>query len=361
MSELLLTDARYAALAARDAAADGAFVYAVASTGIACRPSCPAPTPRRDRVRVFETVADALAAGFRPCRRCRPDGAPSEMDAAVDRVRTHIDAALAADPDARLRLADLAAVAGASPGAVQRAFTRRVGLSPRAYVDARRVETARAALREGATVLEATVAAGFGSATALYARTDTALGVTPGTQRRGGDGLTVRYALFDTALGAVLVAATDRGVCAVTLGDAPEPLVDALHADFRAATLVRDDAGLAAWAEPVLRLVAGAPGHARSDIARALDRLPLDVRGTAFQRRVWDVLRTIPIGETRTYGELAAAIGQPTATRAVAQACGANPVALVVPCHRVVAAGGGLGGYRWHPDRKRRLLDLESA
>ena len=299
-------------------------------------------------------------AGYRPCRRCRPDGAPAPMDACVDAARAHIDTVLADDPDARLRLADLAAHVGASAGALQRAFTRRVGLSPRAYVDARRVETARAALRDGATVLEATVAAGFASATALYARADRALGTTPGARRRGGDGLTVRYALFDTALGAVLVAATARGVCAVALGDEPGPLVDALRADLPAATLLRDDDALAAWAEPVLRLIAGAPGDAPSDIARALGALPLDVRGTAFQRRVWDALRTIPLGETRTYGALAASIGQPTATRAVAQACGANPVALVVPCHRVVAAGGGLGGYRWHPDRKRRLLEIEA-
>ncbi len=363
MPELPLTDARWAALAARaprfdsdGTPEDGGAVYAVRTTGVYCRPGCGARTPRRENVVLFATSADARAAGFRACRRCRPDADPATDDA-IDRARAHIDACLDADPEVRVGLDALAAHVGISRGHVQRRFTARVGLSPRAYADARRAARAADALRGGATVLGATFDGGFGSAHALYDRADEVFGMTPGAFRSGGRGLRVRYALFETALGAALVAATARGVCAVTLGDDGAALEDALRADLRAADLARDDAAVGPWAEPVLRALAGAPG----DASAALLALPLDVRGTVFQRRVWMLLREIPPGETRTYGEVATRLGQPTASRAVAQACGANPVALVVPCHRVVGADGDLRGYRWGPDRKRRLLQDEGA
>ena len=352
----LLSDALWAAVAARDASHDGRFVYAVATTGVYCRPSCPARTPLRRNVALFATAAAARGAGYRACLRCRPDDAHGPTATTVAHARALLDARLDAAPDERTTLAELAAAVGWSPGHLQRAFTQVHGLSPRAYADARRAERARAALRAGTTVLAATFEGGFGTGKALYDRADDALGMTPGTYRRGGAGLHVRYALFDTALGVALVAATPRGVCAVALGDDGDALAADLQQTFHAARVERDDAGLGPWAEPVLRALAGAPGHA----ADALNALPVDIQATAFQRRVWDALRAIPVGETRTYGEVATAIGRPTAVRAVARACSANPVALVVPCHRVVGAGGALRGYRWGSERKRRLLEAEA-
>lgn len=354
---MTLTDTRWAAVATRDAACDGAFVYAVRTTGVYCRPSCGARTPNRANVALFESPVDAEAAGFRACLRCLPDAPDAPTEATVARARAYLDARLDADLDARVTLAEIAAHVGWSTGHLQRQFTRAVGLSPRAYVDARRVARAKDALRRGETVLAATFDGGFGSGKALYDRAAAVLGVTPGAFRRGGEAARVRYAIFETALGVALVAATAQGVCAVALGDTAAALEAALRADFHAADLARDDGAVGPWAEPVLRALAGAPG----DTTGALLGLPLDVRGTAFQHRVWSVLRTIPPGETRTYGEVAAAIGRPSAARAVAQACGANAVALVVPCHRVVGAGGELRGYRWGPERKRHLLRLESS
>ena len=358
MSALSLTDARWAAVAGRDARLDGAFVYAVATTGVYCRPSCAARTPNRANVALYATPQDAEAAGFRACRRCRPDGARSAAEARLDHARTWIDARLAADPEARVSLSEMAAAVGWSPGHLQRTFARAVGISPRAYADARRVERARAALHDGESVLTATFEGGFGSGKALYERTEAAFGATPGQVRRGGRGLVVRYALFDTALGVALVAATERGVCAVALGDSGREVEAELVRDWREAEVVRDDAAVGPWAEPVLRVLAGAP-DAAAEAAATLAALPADVRGTVFQRRVWDALRQIPVGETRTYGDIAAAVGRPAAARAVAQACAANRLAVVVPCHRVVGADGALRGYRWGPDRKRQLLGIE--
>ncbi|MDX1420684.1 MAG: bifunctional DNA-binding transcriptional regulator/O6-methylguanine-DNA methyltransferase Ada [Rubricoccaceae bacterium] len=354
MPTLPLTDARWAAVRDRRPTA---FVYAVQTTGIFCRTGCGARTPKRENVALFATADAAEAAGFRACHRCRPDAALDPSEAAVARARAFLDARLAEDPDVRVSLAELAAHVGWSRGHLQRQFTARVGLSPAAYADARRVEVAKAALREGETVLAATFEGGFGSGSALYDRADDAFGMTPGAWKRGGAGARVRYALFDTALGVSLVAATERGVCAVALGDAAETLEADLRADLFAADLQRDDAAVGPWAEPVLRALAGAPG----DAAEALLALPLDVRGTAFQRQVWAALRQIPPGETRSYAEVAAALGRPTASRAVAQACGANRLALVVPCHRVVGSDGALRGYRWGAERKRRLLALEAT
>lgn len=344
-------EACWNAIARRDRHADGSFVYAVRTTGVFCRPSCAARTPRREHVTFFDAPAAAVAAGFRACRRCRPDHPDgSRAEEIVAATRTHLDEAGEAVP-----LERLAAETGVSASYLRRVFTRLTGLTPRAYADARRVERTKAALRDGETALGAAFEAGFGSARALYERAPTALGMTPGTYRRGGAGETIRYALFDTALGAVLVAATEKGVCAVTLGDAPEPLEADLRREFPRADLYHDDAAVGPWAEPVLRYLAGAPGD------EALHAVPLDLRGTSFQRQVWAALRSIPFGQTRTYGEVAALLGRASATRAVAQACGANRVALVVPCHRVVGAGGELRGYRWGPERKAALLRSEAS
>ncbi|MDX1531479.1 MAG: methylated-DNA--[protein]-cysteine S-methyltransferase, partial [Rhodothermales bacterium] len=333
---LPLTATRWAALAGRDARHDGRFVYAVTTTGIYCRPSCGARTPKREHVALFAAPADAESAGFRACRRCRPDAKHTPAEARVARARAVLDERLRTDPEDRVTLAELAEAVGWSPSHLQRTFTRIVGLSPRAYADAQRVALAKETLREGSTVLEATFEAGFGSGKALYERAGAALGMTPGTYRRGGAGLRIRYALFDTALGVALVATTGRGVCAVALGDDGEALAADLRAEFHAADLVRDDEAVGPWAEPVLRVLAAPPRIPQTEAARTLLALPADVRGTAFQHRVWAALREIPPGQTRSYGEVAAQIGRPEAARAVAQACGANPVALVVPCHRVV-------------------------
>ncbi len=236
---------------------------------------------------------------------------------------------------------------------LQKTFTRLVGLSPRRYAEARRLERAKAALHDGQTVLEATYAGGYSSANALY-ETD-ALGMTPGAYRRKGAGETITYGIFDSDLGALLVAATGVGLCAVTLGDDAGPLETALRGTFARATLVRDEAAVETHAHPIVHYVnRAAPGD-------ALLALPLDARGTDFQQQVWHALRQIPCGETRSYGDVAKAIGRPTATRAVAQACGANPVALVVPCHRVVGSDGALRGYRWGSARKKALLGLEAG
>ena len=358
---LPLTDARWAALTSRDAAAYGRFVYAVATTGIFCRPSCGARTPLRENVRAFATPTDAEAAGFRACLRCRPTDARNAAEETVARTRDLIDARLAEDAEARVPLAELAEAVGWSTGHLQRTFSRVVGLSPKAYADARRVERAREALRDGETVLAATFEGGFGSGKALYDRAGDVFGMTPGRFRRGGEGLQIRYTLFGTSLGVALVAATPEGVCAVTLGDDAEALTANLRADFHAADLARDDEAVGPWAEPILRVLAGAPAVPLSESARALLSLPVDVRGTAFQRRVWVALREIPVGETRSYREVAEVIGQPTAARAVATACASNPVALVVPCHRVVGSDGALRGYRWGVERKRELLEREAA
>lgn len=360
-TSLPLTKERWVAITARDARYDGAFLYAVSTTGVYCRPSCGARTPKRENVVIFATPADAESAGFRSCLRCRPAERRTPAEVTVARACAMIEERLSHNPNELVTLAELAEAVGWSSGHPQRTFTSVVGLSPRGYADAIRAERAKEALREGGTVLAATFEGGYGSGKALYERAGATLGMTPGTYRRGGKGLNIRFALFDTALGIALVAATERGVCAVALGDDAEILSADLKRDFHAVDVARDDEAVGPWAEPILRVLAGAPGGALSEAARNLLALPLDVRGTAFQRLVWAALREIPVGETRTYSDVASMIGMPRAVRAVAGACGANPVALVVPCHRVVKVGGELGGYRWGTERKRRLLTMEAA
>jgi AraC family transcriptional regulator, regulatory protein of adaptative response / methylated-DNA-[protein]-cysteine methyltransferase len=332
------------AVLGRDARLDGRLVYAVRTTGVYCRPSCPSRRPRRENVLFFAAPSDAETAGFRACARCGP-ASGAGLDA-VRRAAAYLERHL----DERITLRDLAAAVGLSPFHLQRSFRRVYGVSPKAFQDGRRLGRFRARVRAGDPVGVATYEAGFGSSRGLYDVARARLGMTPGAYRRGGAGETIRFTVVPSDLGRVLVAATDRGVCSVALGDDAEPLEAALRGEFPGAAIVRDDAALAALVDEVGRAAAGEAGRAA---------LPLDLRGTAFQLRVWDALRAVPRGRTRTYSELAAAIGAPRAVRAVARACASNPVALVVPCHRIVRGDGGMGGYRWGLDRKRALLERE--
>jgi len=333
----------------RDRALDGSFVYAVRSTGVFCRPSCPSRRPRRETVVFHATPGDAERAGYRPCRRCRPTSAAgTATEQAVHRALLYLDAHL----DERITLERLGREVGVSPFHLQRTFRERVGVTPRAYQDARRVERLKGRLRAGDTVGRAGFEAGYGSARGAHEHAAAALGMTPGRYRRGGSGMRVRYTIVDSALARVLVAATDAGVCAVALGGDDAALAAELRADFPRATLARDDQALRPWADPVIACVEGtSPGLA----------LPLALHGTAFQLAVWEALRRIPPGQTRSYAQVAAAIGRPTAARAVARACASNRAAVVVPCHRVVPAAGGTGGYRWGEQRKAELLKREAT
>jgi len=313
-------------------------VYVVRSTGIYCRTDCPARRPAREQVRFFGGPNEAERAGFRACLRCRPGDAPREADD-LGRLLALLD------DEEGLTLVALAERSGFSVPYIRRLF-RRFGMSPKAYVQLRRAERLRERLRAGAPVTEALYDAGYGSSRALYESADETLGMTPGAYRRGGEGVTIRYTSFESSLGPGLVAATSRGVCALRFG---EGLLDELKVEFPEAAIAEDAAVL----EPFVRAV-------RAHLAgeRRLE-LPLDVSPSAFQARVWAALQRIPYGETRTYSQIAEAIGAPKAVRAVARACATNPVALAIPCHRVVRAGGALSGYRWGTQRKRALLEAE--
>jgi AraC family transcriptional regulator of adaptative response/methylated-DNA-[protein]-cysteine methyltransferase len=341
------------AVVERDRAWDGRFVYAVASTRIFCRPSCPARRPRREGVAFFDTPATAERAGFRACRRCRPAQTEAENPAAlVERACRAIETALA-DDGAPPSVGELAARLGVGPTRLRQAFGQVIGVTPRQYAEAARLAGLKARLKEGETVTTALYGAGYGSTSRLYERAPERLGMTPGAYARGGAGTTIRYTIADAGpLGRLMVAATERGLCAISFGDDEVTLTAALAAEYPAAAIERDDAELG---EAVTTLLAHLEGR------RPALALPLDVRATAFQRRVWEELRRIPYGETRSYGQVAAALGEPAATRAVAQACAANPTALAIPCHRVVRADGALGGYRWGVARKQALLGRERA
>lgn len=340
-------DARWGAVLSRDPERDGAFVYAVRSTGIYCRPSCPSRRPRPDRVRFFATAWEAERAGFRACRRCRPEAAAAPATELAERARRWIEE----HADEKITLARLGAALDVGPSHLQRTFTRVTGVSPRQYAESCRLARVKAHLREEEDVTTALYRAGYGSASRLYERTNDRLGMTPDAYRRRGAGTRIAYDIADGPLGRLLVAATERGVCAISLGSDDDALVASLTAEFPAARIERDEAAARPWVEALL----GHPDGGAAPFGGAID-----AGGTAFQRRVWDALRTIPYGETRTYGEVARQIGQPTAARAVARACAENRVAVVVPCHRVVRGDRGLGGYRWGIERKRALLARES-
>ncbi len=334
-------DDAWTAVLARDRAQDGRFVTGVLTTGIYCRPSCAARHPARSNVRFFADGAAAREAGLRPCKRCLPDD--------VSRDERAVLAAIAAIKSAEqpLALAVLAAETGYSPTHFQRVFKRHTGLSPAAYARALMQERAAEALTDEGRVTDAIYAAGYSGPSRFYERNQGRLGMTPSAWANGGQGVTIHWAIVPTSLGAMLVAATDKGVCRLSFNEGRE----ALEHRFPKAELVEGGADFAALLAQVVAAVE-APG----DFAH----IPLDVKGTAFQEAVWQELRRIPAGETRTYAQLAAAVGRPKAVRAAGSANGANNVAVLIPCHRVIATGGGLGGYAYGLEIKRRLLEKES-
>jgi AraC family transcriptional regulator, regulatory protein of adaptative response / methylated-DNA-[protein]-cysteine methyltransferase len=335
------------AVLARDRSRDGAFVFGVRSTGIYCRPSCPARHPRREQVAFFHRPDDAEAAGFRACRRCHPRQANGDARAEwIARACRHLEA----HADERLTLAALGAAVGVSPAHLQRTFKQTLGITPRQYADACRLNRLKAYLKEGQDVTMALYEAGYGSSSRLYEKAPAQLGMTPATYRRGGRAMRLRYTIVDSRLGRLLVAATERGISAVYLGDADAELEEALRVEYPDARIERDAGGLGEWVQALLRHLAGQQPD--------LD-LPLDVRATAFQRRVWEALQAIPAGSTYTYGEIARSLGHPGAARAVGRACATNPVSLVIPCHRAVRQDGSLAGYRWGVERKRALIEQE--
>lgn len=341
-------DSRWQAVVDRDRSRDGEFVYAVRTTGIYCRPGCPSRRPLRTSVAFHPSPEAAEAHGFRACRRCRPQHARSATPGVA--LARRACAFITAHADEPVGLARVAAHAGVSRFHLQRTFARVVGVSPRAYLEAVRASRFRAGLRVGTLPLSgALYEAGYGSSSRVYERRPTG-GVTPASYRAGGKGLVVRYSLVDSALGRLLVAGTGAGVCAVKLGDADGPLVAELRAEFPAATLEEGPRTLGPWVRALKTCAQGRVPDAE---------LPLDVRATAFQWQVWRFLQSIPPGETRTYSEVASSIRRPAAVRAVARACATNPVALAVPCHRVIGKDGTLTGYRWGLRRKAALLKAE--
>lgn len=342
-----LHEPRWAAVVARDRSADGAFVYSVATTGVFCRPSCPARTPNPENVRFHATPADAERAGFRACKRCRPAGPTLEEAhaALVAEGCRSIEGAPTAPSTAAL-----AAQAGLSASRFHHLFKAVTGLTPRQYAAEHRDRRVREHLASSPSVTDALHLSGFGSSSRFYEKTDRMLGMTPTDWRDGGRGVAIHFAVGTSSLGEVLVARTARGVCAILLGDDADCLVRDLQDRFPNAELIGGDAAF----EGIVAQVVGLVERPSSGL-----QLPLDVRGTVFQRRVWLALQAIPAGTTASYAEIACAIGAPTSARAVAAACAANPVAVAIPCHRVVRADGGLSGYRWGIDRKRALLDRE--
>ena len=338
---------RWQATQQRDATFDGAFVYAVRSTGIYCRPTCPSRKPQREQVEFFGACDEAEAAGFRPCRRCHPRQMAPDIAAVETACRF-----IAEHLDDSITLATLGAACGISPYHLQRTFKRVTGLTPKEYIAERRMAKLKEHLRDGSDVTTAMYDAGYGSSSRLYERGTGRLGMTPKIYQQGGAGIEIVYTIIDCPLGRLLVATTERGICAVSLGDADDELELALEQEYPAAKIQPGEPVESDWVQAIVDFLDGHEFPAD---------LPIDVRATSFQRRVWAFLRTIPTGETRTYGNVARAIDQPTAARAVAQACATNPVALIVPCHRVVRSDGAPGGYRWGPERKRALLERERA
>ncbi len=348
-----IADRRWEAVLSRDAQADRDFVYAVRSTGIYCRPTCPSRRPRRDQVEFFTQPEAAERAGFRACRRCKPQLANDAGHNPAQRIAKQVAElcrAIEMNLDGPVKLESLAAQAGASTHAVLRAFRKTMGITPRQYADAVRLRRLKGHLKKGSDVTTAMYEAGYSSPSRLYESASSALGMTPGTYLKGGKGMQIAYTIAPSPMGRVLVAATTRGISAVYLGDKDAPLERALHEEYPRAEIRRDSASLENFVGEIVHHLKGAQ--------QQLD-LPLDVQATAFQRRVWEELKRIPYGATRSYSQVARAIGRPKATRAVAQACATNPVSIVVPCHRVVREDGQLAGYRWGLSKKTALLAQE--
>ena len=342
-----IDDQRWHVVVARDPAHDGEFVFAVATTGVYCRPSCPARRPRRENVTFFPRPEQAEKAGFRACLRCRPkafSGNP-QSDAAKEICR-YIEQHL----DEPITLDRLGKVFRQSPFHLQRRFKAALGVTPREYADSCRLRLLKRNLQAGDNVTRAMYDAGYGSSSRLYEKTASQLGMTPDKYRRGAIAATVRYACSDSPLGRMLIAATDLGVCSIQFARSDAELIEGLKREFPFAVRKPDNGGLQAWVAALLSKMTGKEMNAA---------LPLDIRATAFQRRVWTYLQSIPFGATRSYGQVAKAIGRPTASRAVARACATNPVAVAIPCHRVVRGDGSISGYRWGVERKKTLLEME--
>ena len=350
--DVIRSDPRYTLVLARDRSADGQFVYAVGTTGVFCRPSCPARPARPENMAFYAIAADAVAAGFRPCKRCKPADVAAP-DRVVEMMRAVADY-IANRRDEPLTLDQLARFAGMSPFHLQRTFKAAMGVSPKAYHAAKRLEAFKSGLRAGDSVLGAVFDAGYGSTSRIYEQVDGGLGMTPSAYRAGGEGETIVHAVRETALGPLMMAATERGVCFAHFGDDAGTLLGQLAAEFPKAELRPADGdrnpALDDWMEALdAHLSRGAP---RPD-------LPLDIRGTAFQIRVWRFLLGVKSGEAVSYAEVARGIGAPRAVRAAASACAANRIGVLIPCHRALRGDGGLGGYRWGLERKRVLLDME--
>lgn len=343
------SDPRWARVLARDRAADGTLWYSVATTGVYCRPSCPSRPANPKNVRLHDTLAEARATGFRPCRRCNPDGnSPDEANAAIVGRACRLIEQSEQSPS----LGELATAARLSPGYFHRVFKRATGLTPRAYAAGQRALRVREALGKGGSVTAAIYDAGFSSSGRFYEQAAAMLGMTPGAYKAGGADEELRFAIGQSSLGAILVASSARGVAAILIGDDPNVLAEELQGRFPRARLIGGDAGYERLVAQVVGLVE-APDQGAD--------LPLDIRGTAFQQRVWQALREIPVGRTVSYTEIAARIGSPGSVRAVAGACAANSIAVAIPCHRVVRNDGALSGYAWGVERKRTLIAREAA
>src|SRR5438270_7405484 len=340
---------RWQAVLAHDRRFDGRFFYGVKSTGIYCRPSCPSRRPKSETgVQFFADHVTAEIAGFRACQRCRPREVSAQI-AMVERV----SAILRNRADERVTLEEHAATVGVSPFHLQRNFKRFTGLSSRAYQEAQRNELFKQQLRsnDSASVAEAVYAVGYGSSSRAYEESSARLGMTPAQYRRAGSGQSIHYTTFDSTIGKVLIAMTEKGVCALRLGEDESALIAELKREFGNAYIARNDVRLEPFVQMVKRYLVST--------GEDTPELPLDLRASTFQARVWQALRGIPRGETRTYSDIAVELGAPNSTRAVARACATNPVALAIPCHRVIAKSGSLAGYRWGIERKRRLLQAE--
>ena len=343
-------DIYWQSVLAKDERFNGIFVYGVRSTGIYCKPSCPSRRPGRGQVSFFRSCEAAEAEGFRACLRCQP----RETAARDPRVRMvlRVCRAIEANTDETLSLDRLGTELKISPYRLQRTFKSITGITPRQYAAAHRLKLFKSRIKEGAQLTGAMYDAGYGSSSRLYEKASTRLGMTPATYRRGGKGMNINYTIVDSQMGRLLVAATERGLCAVNFGDRDDALVASLANEYPAAMIRHDETDMHGWVEGLLHYLDGTRPHLG---------LPLDLQATAFQLKVWEELRRIPYGETRSYKAVAVKIGQPTSTRAVARACATNPVALVTPCHRVIRESGDLGGYRWGLERKRRLLEQERS
>jgi len=338
---------QWQAVLARDSSQDGKFVFAVSSTGVYCRPSCPSKRPRRENVSFFRQPDEAEAAGYRACLRCRPRSAGGNGPGSIVRAMCRY---IEQNLDEPVTLARLSQEFHLSPFHLQRRFKAVLGITPRAYADSCRMKQLKSNLRAGHSVTRAMYDAGFSSSSRLYERTASQLGMTPDKYRRGAIAAPIRYTFTDSPLGRMLVAATEKGICAIQFADSDDELEHGLRHEFPFAIRRRDDKAMHSWKQHLLRHLQG----------KGLDKsLPLDIQATAFQRKVWSYLQSIPFGATRSYAAVAKGIGRPTATRAVARACATNPVAVAIPCHRVVSASGEVGGYRWGIERKKTLLEIE--